>query len=115
MKMTVKMSDEVRTLLIKLVYRLYEQWENYIYEDEELNLAVKLIEGVLMVEDHRTNQVYAIFFDDDGDAIEKANELADRYENDKNMDIEAFIETFAEKILTFYIEPHVFKVYRLKR
>ncbi|MEM4846461.1 MAG: hypothetical protein QW794_01720 [Thermosphaera sp.] len=109
------MRDETRKLIMRLAYKLFEHaWENCIYEDEELNIAVSLIEGALIIEDYRVHHVHVIFFRDDETALITANELIERYENDRNMSIDEFIESFAERLVTFYLEPRVFKVYRHK-
>lgn len=112
-EMPVKMSDETRRLIIKLAYRLFQRaWENYIYEDEDPNIAVSFIDGSIIITDYRINNVYVIFFKDDGKALEFSDELIEKYENDDNMNIEEFIESHSIRILAFYLEPYVFKVYR---
>lgn len=107
------MNDDFKQRVMRLAYRYFElAYENqeYVYEDGYIHVAT--VDNVLVIEDNRFFHVHVVFCNNSGEALKLANIFVELYKLQSDVRIDYFVYSFADRIITFFHHPRLFRVYQ---
>ncbi|MEM4958839.1 MAG: hypothetical protein QXX12_03075 [Nanopusillaceae archaeon] len=107
------MNDDFKRKVMVLAHKYFEyvyEKQEYVYEDG--NVYVATVDNVLVIEDNRFFHVHVVFCRNSDEARRIAEAFINMYKLQHDMRIDHFVYAFADRIITFFHHPRLFRVYQ---